>query len=208
MKRPRAVVFDIYGTLFRIQPIPRTPEEWLREIGQSRETFWQKIDAEIARQHAGLKQRGIAYPEIQWPEVVAAVAPGLSPIFAAQFERRAVIQDGALPLLNWLREVRIPIALASNAQAYTLEELRECGIDPAWFAVRFLSFEQGYSKPDRGVFRWVSQAFAPIEPGDLLMVGDRLDNDILPAQAEGWRAWHVTAAGLNPLGDWLKSLEP
>jgi FMN phosphatase YigB (HAD superfamily) len=28
-------------------------------------------------------------------------------------------------------------------------------------------------------------------PGEILMIGDRLDNDIAPARAQGWQAWQV-----------------
>jgi len=207
MRLPRAVVFDIYGTLLRCEPAPRSGADWQREIGQSREAFLARIQAEIARRHARSRQNGIAHPEVQWPEIVQAVAPGVSPARAARFERRTEIQPGALAVLDWLRARNVPLGLVSNAQAYTLEELAECSIPPEGFAIRFLSYERGFSKPDPGVFRWIAEAWAPFSPAEILIVGDREDNDIQPARAAGFATWQVTDAGLNPLLDWLKSLD-
>ena len=46
------------------------------------------------------------------------------------------------------------------------------------------------------------------------MVGDRLDNDLEPARAQGWQTWHLTNAPSGPgagswadLERWLASLE-
>ncbi|HEY5792696.1 MAG TPA: HAD family hydrolase, partial [Chthoniobacterales bacterium] len=198
---PRAVVFDIYGTLLKIAPLARSEAEWRQAFGMTREDFQVRVRQEIFRRHEIARAAGIAYPEIQWPEVVQAVAPGMSPALAARFERRTEAQAGARELLGWLRRRALPLGLVSNAQAYTREELRECGIEPEWFPIAFLSYEQGFSKPDPLAFRWLAGKFAPIPPAEILVVGDRADNDILPALAAGFAAWQVTDAGLNPLLD-------
>ena len=51
-----------------------------------------------------------------------------------------------------------------------------------------LSFEHGFSKPDPHVFRILTARLLAggIRPGETLMVGDRLDNDILPEAAQEW----------------------
>ena len=63
----------------------------------------------------------------------------------------------------------------------------------------------GFSKPDPHVFRLLSARLQArgIAAGDTLMVGDRLDNDIAPARAQGWRTWQLGAAsGGETGGDW------
>ena len=45
----------------------------------------------------------------------------------------------------------------------------------------------GVEKPDLGFFRLISEELG-IEPARIAYVGDRLDNDVLPAKAIGMRA--------------------
>jgi HAD superfamily hydrolase (TIGR01662 family) len=47
-----------------------------------------------------------------------------------------------------------------------------------------ISEDMGFEKPSRGFFERVSEA-AGARPDDVLYVGDRLDNDVLPAKAIG-----------------------
>ena len=65
----------------------------------------------------------------------------------------------------------------------------------------FWSFEHGFSKPDPHVFQILTARLAArgIRPAETLMVGDRLDNDIEPAQAHGWQTWQLGPAAD---GDW------
>lgn len=206
MRFPRAIVFDIYGTLLRVESIPRSDADWFEVFGIHRSEFQTRIQSEIHQRHQIARSNGMPYPEIQWPEVVATVLPTAAPDCLARFERRTLAADGALELLAELRAQTVPLGLVSNAQAYTLDELREAGISPEWFNPSFFSFEQGFSKPDPDVFRWIGQQYPSFDPSDILIVGDRLDNDILPAQALGFATWHVTSPGLNDLATWLKSL--
>lgn len=203
---PRAVVFDLYGTLLHCESQPRSAADWRNLTGMDRRDFQTRIGTEILSRHDEMRKRGVAHPEIQWPEIVAQVAPSVNPARVARFERSTRANAGAHELIKWLRARGIPLALASNAQAYTLDELAESGFELAWFPIHFLSYQRGFSKPDPGVFAWVVEKFASIPPGEILMVGDREDNDILPAQAAGFATWTVTTTGLRPLFHTLKSL--
>jgi HAD superfamily hydrolase (TIGR01549 family) len=53
-----------------------------------------------------------------------------------------------------------------------------------FFSVWGISEEVGFSKPDPRLFRYVLEQ-ADCRPEEAMMVGDRLDNDILPAQKLG-----------------------
>jgi FMN phosphatase YigB (HAD superfamily) len=71
--------------------------------------------------------------------------------------------------------------------------------------LRFWSFENGFSKPDPHVFRILTARLEArgISPAETLMVGDRLDNDIEPAKAQGWQTWQLTARKThNAAGNW------
>ena len=91
---------------------------------------------------------------------------------------------------------RVPEALEALAGPYRLATLSnnvvrvrdllgEYGIDQ-YFTAWGISEEVGYAKPDRRLFDHVL-AQARCQPAEALMVGDRLDNDILPAQQLGLR---------------------
>jgi len=65
------------------------------------------------------------------------------------------------------------------------------------------SDDWGASKPDPEFFRRVA-AVAPVEPQEILYVGDRLDNDILPALAAGMRTALIRR---GPWG-WIQQHDP
>jgi putative hydrolase of the HAD superfamily len=76
-------------------------------------------------------------------------------------------------------------------------------------SLRFLSFEHGYSKPDPRVFRLlaVRLRLLGVTAPEALLVGDRLDNDIEPARAQGFQTWQLAAASsLVPMAGGWESL--
>lgn len=76
-----------------------------------------------------------------------------------------------------------------------------------WGAAQFFdlvlgSTEAGFAKPDPRFFAAATER-AGCPPGDIVMVGDRLDNDIAPAKAAGWGTVWVRRglhAGTEPRG--------
>jgi len=216
----RAVIFDVYQTLLAVGPAPADRDIRWHEL--TKETFGapvplrlgefvQLCDAVIAREHAAARAVGIPFPEIFWPDVVGAVMPPFRELPAAAQEgfilqQKALLHTvslmpGVEHVLRLLRERGVPVGIASNAQPYTLcelaRELAPTGIELAHFAsdLCFWSFAHGFSKPDPHVFRLLTARLRArgLEPGEALMVGDRLDNDIAPARAQGWRTWRLMA---------------
>lgn len=216
----RAIIFDVYGTLLEVGPPPPDGEEqWERlwaELGRagprlSRLEFSVACHQVIGRRHAAARARGIAWPEVHWPSVVMEVLPEvarLSPADQDEFVFRQ-IQTGrttrmgaeVAAALRRLSDDACLLGIASNAQAYTVRELRD-GLAPHGLALDlfdpelcFWSFAHGFSKPDPHVFQILATRLAArgIGPGEVLMVGDRLDNDIQPARVQGWQTWQVRA---------------
>jgi FMN phosphatase YigB (HAD superfamily) len=75
----------------------------------------------------------------------------------------------------------------------------------------FYSFDHGFSKPDPHLFRLLTVRLRArgISPHEILMVGDRMNNDIAPARAQGWQAWHFNTQGSapgKPEGNWSQLL--
>ncbi len=231
----QAVIFDVYSTLLEVGPAPSDAAvRWQRLF----ETHWQgpppmgrsefaiACSQAIASRHAWARSRGIAWPEIDWPSVVCEVLPALGPLPAVEREefiyehiqlgRTLRLPTEAATALNWLRRQGIPLGIASNSQAYTLRELEEAlaahGLTLELFSsdLCFWSFRQGFSKPDPHVFHFLTHRLATrgIPPAGILMVGDRLDNDIHPARAFDWQTWQITASDDGPdRGPWSSLLE-
>ncbi len=222
----RAVIFDLYGTLLEVGPPPPDADaRWQRlchdllhtEPRLSRLQFSVASSQVIARHHQAAQARGITWPEVHWPAIVAEVMPELAQISRhdqEQFLFRQIqtshstrMAAGTAAALRWLKDRPCLLGIASNAQAYTLRELTEAlaahelGLDRFESHLCFWSFEHGFSKPDPHVFQVLTARLAAlgISPQDTLMVGDRLDNDIEPAKAHGWRTWQFGPAAD---GDW------
>jgi HAD superfamily hydrolase (TIGR01549 family) len=91
-------------------------------------------------------------------------------------------------LLSRLRE-SFRLGVIANQAAGTLDRLEEFGILEA-FSVVVSSAEAGFQKPDPRIFAHALD-LAGCAAADATMVGDRLDNDIRPANATGWRTIRV-----------------
>lgn len=227
----RAVICDVYLTVLDVEPPPDDAERrwaalWHERLGRSPrlslEEFDARTDAVVEREHAAARAVGIAFPEVYWPAVVRAVVPELAALDAAGQEefvfRQAALwhtvrlMPGAVETLRGLRARGIRLGLASNAQPYTLRELEEAlagaGASSAWFdpALCFWSFAHGFSKPDPHVFRLLAARLhgLGITPHETLMVGDRVDNDLGPARAQGWRTWRLGPGDGVEGGDWAQ----
>ncbi len=229
---PRAVIFDIYRTVLEVGPPPDDAEVrwaalWRERLGGggARLTlaeFRAAAETEVAREHGAARALGLAYPEVDWPAVVRAVIPEVAALAAAEqadfvFRQTALshtvrLMPGAVAVWRTLRERGVRLGIASNAQAYTLRELAEAlagtGAEPAWFepALCFWSFEHGFSKPDAQVFRLLTARLRArgIATNETWMVGDRPDNDIAPAQAQGWQTWRLGEGDGRSGGDWAQ----
>ena len=93
---------------------------------------------------------------------------------------------GALESLQSLSHLRL--AIVANQPSATMKVLERLGIDKLFSEIIFDS-TAGVSKPDEGIYRYAARRLRA-RPESLIMIGDRLDNDILPAQAVGIRtAW-------------------
>jgi len=231
--KPRAVIFDVYGTLLQVGPPPTDAEaRWRRLHEESlgappplgRLDFGRSAADLIQRRHAAARAQGIAYPEICWPSIVAEILPGfrrLAPPRQADFlfhqmqtGHTVQLASAADQALHWLEQEGVRLGIASNAQAYTLRELQEAlvgaGLSLRCFEpeLRFWSFEHGFSKPDPHVFRILTARLEArgIAPGETLMVGDHLENDIAPARLAGWQAWHLSTPGSTGDGGWMELL--
>ena len=222
----RAVIFDVYGTLLEVGPPPADGEvRWQRLCTDmlqvaprlTRLGFSIACHHVIARHHAASRALGVPWPEVDWMSVVAEVLPEIGELprpEQAEFVVRQIqtghithMREATAGALRWLMKHGVLLGIASNAQAYTLRELDEglaghgLGMDLFDRALCFWSFEHGFSKPDPHVFQILNARLIArgVRPSEILMVGDRHDNDIAPARAYGWQTWQL---GPKADGDW------
>lgn len=91
--------------------------------------------------------------------------------------------DDAHPTLEHLKRAGYRLGVIANQSIGAAQRLDSWGL-LKFFDVVAVSAELGVSKPDRRIFEQ-ALAWAGCLPRNSVMVGDRLDNDIIPAKSLG-----------------------
>ncbi len=161
-----AVVFDVGETLI---DETRMWEQAADAVGVPRFTLMGVL--------GGLVARGRSHHDV-WP------ALGVEPPAAVWRPDAGDFYPDALPAIDALREGGRVVGAVGNTPRDTEEQLRP-HVDFVGSSARW-----GVEKPAAAFFaRVVAEAGA--EPGRIAYVGDRVDNDVLPALAAGLVAVHV-----------------
>lgn len=90
----------------------------------------------------------------------------------------------ALPALEGLRAAGYRIGIVANQPVMRNEQLRALGV---MADVMAMSDEFGAFKPQPEFFAHALRLMGDPDPGTIAYVGDRVDNDVLPARAAGMR---------------------
>ncbi|MGF6877265.1 HAD-IA family hydrolase [Paraburkholderia sp. MM5477-R1] len=179
----QAVIFDAFGTLCRITDL-RRPFHRLVDLGGGT-GFWAALKT-LMTQPFDLREGAVALGLDPKPEVMEALESALTAELAS-IELYPEVHN----VLATLRERGIKLAVASNlARPYAapLLALLPFELDAyAW------SFEVGYLKPDRRIFKWTCKRLG-VAPENALMIGDRLIADYQGAQTAGMQAIYLRRA--------------
>lgn len=172
----RAVVFDVGECL-----VDETREyhAWADWLGVPRHTFSSVFGAVIARGQ-------------DYRETFQVFRSGFD--LAAEREKRAAagnpewfgeddLYPDVRPALTALRGAGLWVGIAGNQTVRAGGLLRSMGLPSDMIGT---SDDWGVAKPDPAFFTAVSE-HTPYGPDETLYVGDRLDNDIRPAVAAGFR---------------------
>ncbi|MBI2936381.1 MAG: HAD family hydrolase [Chloroflexi bacterium] len=211
MPSVQAVVFDVYNTL-----VHNETELWeasFREIVATQRLAvdpselgarWRVVDRGFRKRRVNLETMRQTLPfesyEAAWTQSFRTVFAQLSLQGDAAEAVRIVLRDmGArplfpetLPLLERLNGA-FPLAVLSNADRSYLDPLLDRYNLSGCFAYVLTSEEAREYKPLPGPFRRVAKRLG-VAPGDVLHVGDMLQEDVWGAKLAGMRAvW------LNPL---------
>jgi HAD superfamily hydrolase (TIGR01549 family) len=171
----RWVVLDVGETIIdetRVWTI------WADMLGISRLTFLAGFGAVLARggEHRDVFELfNVADWRTAWPEHEA--------IYGG-FQVGDLYPD-AIPAMAALRERGYRVAVIGNQPASRDEELRRIGIEAEVIA---MSAEMGVAKPSQGFFERTLELLGSPPASSVAYVGDRVDNDVLPATVAGMRA--------------------
>jgi putative hydrolase of the HAD superfamily len=214
---PRAVLFDAVGTLIRPEPSVaaayalvgrrhgiQIAESELHGLFRASMARQDEIDRRL---HAGRTSQA---REIErWRGIVADVfgdAPQAGHIFDDLWEHFARpdnwrLFDDAAEVWQTLTAAGVTIGIASNFDARldgickTLAPLTDC-------RHVFVSSRVGWRKPRPEFFAAIAQELG-IQPEEMLLVGDDLENDFRAARAAGWQAVLVDRAADTDRGGGL-----
>jgi HAD superfamily hydrolase (TIGR01509 family) len=170
----RAVFFDVGETLIDER---RLYADYAMRMGVTYEFFMERIEAAM-RAREPIRN------------VFAAVKPGFD-FKAARAQREAEgktfvigpqdLYPDAIDVLRALKARGYFIGIVGNQPISAEAMLRESGLPADYIAT---SEGWGVSKPDPAFFARVIEA-AGLEPQQIAYVGDRVDNDVIPARAAG-----------------------
>ncbi|MER0122309.1 HAD family hydrolase [Streptococcus sp. ZJ93] len=105
-----------------------------------------------------------------------------------------ILYPDVIPTLTYLSQF-YHLGIIANQGRGLEERLEVFGI--RYFFDRIVCSEEiGYKKPDRVIFD-IALADANCRAEDAIYIGDRMDNDILPAKAVGMRTVHILQ-GMGP----------
>lgn len=171
----RWVVLDVGETIIDETRIWST---WADELRVPRMTFMSAFGAIVAREQQYQDILGY-FPVDDWQVLRTVIEDKLG-----GFKPEDVYPD-VLPSLALLRERGFRVAIIGNQPAGRTAELRALGIDAEVMA---MSEEMGAAKPDPRFFTEALHRLGWPDPATVSYVGDRIDNDVVPASGAGMRA--------------------
>lgn len=175
MTTERWVCLDVGETIIDETRVWST---WADELGVPRLTFLAALGAVIER--GGEHRDAFAiFAADDW-QLRAPAVEGAYGGFRADD-----LYADALPAIDALRDAGYRVAIVANQPASRAEELRAIGIDAEVVA---MSQSLGVAKPDPAFFARALELMGSPAPSDVAYVGDRIDNDVLPAGVAGMRA--------------------
>ncbi len=166
------VILDVGETLVDETRVWAT---WARAIGVSPLTFGAALGSVISR---GLRH-GTVFDLLgvpDWQRFAAAVDVELGDLRAGD------LYPDALRVERALRDSGLRVAMIANQPARRHAELLALGFAPDVMA---MSEAMGVSKPDDAFFQRALELLGSPDARTVVHVGDRVDNDVVPARRNG-----------------------
>jgi HAD superfamily hydrolase (TIGR01509 family) len=193
---PRVVVLDVGEVLIDEN---RVWAVWAGLLGVSPLTFAAVLGAAIVQGEDHEAVFPHVAPNVEWRR------------FEADHERRyggfreEDLYPDARACLAELRDLGFTVVIAGNQPERRAAQLRALELPCDHLLV---SDELGVDKPDPGFFAAVLERTGTTDPADAVYVGDRVDNDVEPAAALGWRTCWLRRGPWGNLQDLPDGLIP
>lgn len=171
----RWVILDVGETLIDETRVWST---WADQLGIPRLTLMAALGAQIAgggQHHDVFAWFGIS----NWREWASSMEGAYG-----GFQHVDLYPD-AMRSMAALRDRGYRLAIIANQPAQRTAELRALGVEAEVMA---MSAEMGLSKPDPAFFARALELISSPPPGEVAYVGDRVENDVIPAAAAGMRS--------------------
>ena len=179
----KAVAFDVFGTLVRIER-PARPFRKLVRLLHAAGRPRQSDDGQRAMSHA-LDLRQTA--DLLGGKVSEEDLRALEAELRDELQSITLFEDAA-PALNALKQNGLKVALCSNLAApYGPPVLELLPFAPAFCA---WSYEAGAVKPQPAIYHYLCEGLG-CRPDEVLMVGDTLDADMTGPREFGMRGYHL-----------------
>ncbi|MGH7921876.1 MAG: HAD family hydrolase [Candidatus Dormibacteraceae bacterium] len=175
-----AVVFDVGETLI---DETRVWGSWADAVDVPRLTFFAALGAVVAN---GERQHTARIFELVRPGLTFEAAAAARGTDEAGFTPGDLYPD-ARPSLRALHEAGLQVGIAANQPPLAALVLERCDLAYDWLLISAL---ERVAKPEPDFFALVARR-AGLPPERIAYVGDRVDNDVVPAAAAGLRAVHV-----------------
>lgn len=191
----RWVVLDVGETII---DETRVWSIWADMLGIPRLTFLAGFGATLAR---GGEYRDVfeLFGKTDW----RAKWPAHEAVYGG-FQSDDLYAD-AVRAMQSLRQQGYRLAVIGNQPASRADQLRAIGVDPDVMA---MSEQMGVAKPAPEFFGRVLELIGTADAGSVAYVGDRVDNDVLPAIVTGMRAVWIRRGPWGVLGELPEGVQP
>ena len=190
----KAVLFDVGGPLDTETIMDSEIDEQIKRSFRSRGLSISDEEYSAANQWAIDSFAPKTYHSIMWKiaegdmDLIQSVEADLMETVPERNESRGhfELRHGSPGLLAELKEDGLLLGLAANQPKIALENMDRLGI-LEYFNYREVSGSINLRKPDPRLLLHACETLG-VEPSEAIMIGDRIDNDVVPARMLGMTA--------------------
>ncbi len=194
----KTIIFDLIDTLAYLDGIGEATQALKERLGSKRfDVLWGNGQLDKDASIEAVLQRIRQADSFSAAEEVAIVA-------WLDFSN-AVLYPETLTTLQRLKDQHYTLAVLSNSPATHRDQLADLGI-AQYIDYPVFSFEVGFRKPESKMFQTMIQRLQ-VDPAEILMVGDSMELDIVPAQKLGMQTVLMDRDGQSDLEQTIKSLD-
>jgi HAD superfamily hydrolase (TIGR01549 family) len=203
--KPKVVIFDLYGTLFKFGVMHHPFRQLLK---------WARENGRIPKPDDA---RTLMTINCDVPELASALGIEATDELIKQIQLHIqeeldslTLYDDVIPTLVALRSHNIPIAICSNL-AFPYGKAIDLLLKKQQL-IRALSYETGFIKPEAGIYHAVVSQLQVL-PEECLFVGDTLLADYEGPRQFGMNAYHLVRGtpsnghSINSLADVLVAVQ-